>query len=190
MQGNDIILTITGYPGSAAIVSEEDLPLNINQHSVRFAVEDRWPPGFVAAAINSTFGRLQVERLAIGGTRDALDYTSVRELLIPAIDENTRKDIGRSVVTASRAARSAERLTSAAIFLVEALIEGRITEKELCAAQQALSVGCRDSDHAILAGLSCKGFDVSDEKTLFPNIDALYATVDEAERAHTEGETS
>ncbi len=135
------------------------------------------------AYINSTFGRLQVERLAIGGTRDALDYTSVRELLIPAIAENIRKDIGQRVIIATRAVRSAERLASAAIFIVEALIEGRITEKELCAAQQALSLGCWDFDHAILARLSRKGFDVSDEKSLFPDIDALYATVD-MERQH------
>lgn len=170
---NDVVLTITGYPGSAAVVMDSDLPLNINQHSVRFATRDGWPPGFVAAAINSAFGKLQVDRLAIGGTRDALDYPSVRSLLIPAFDLSARMEVGKTVSRANVAMRIAEQLTKAAKLLVECLIEKRLTEAELSLAQSRLEQNDTGADRAILRRLTAKGLDVAGEPPLFPDLAQL-----------------
>ncbi|NLX97797.1 MAG: hypothetical protein GXY83_16660 [Rhodopirellula sp.] len=184
-RANDIILTITGYPGSAAVVSEEDLPLNINQHSVRFAVKEEWYPGFVAAAINSDFGRRQVDRLAIGGTRDALDYPSVKSLLIPESPRSDRQRIDNLVEVSNRALRCAGRLTMAAKMLVEALIEGRISEAELISAQQSLERGDEECDRAVLSRLTQAGADVADKPGLFPDLDALYEAIEDSQRTET-----
>ena len=173
---SDVILSITGYPGTASVVMDDDLPLNINQHSVRFRVSIEFGPGFVAAAINSTFGQLQVGRLSVGGTRDALDYSSVRALLIPELTPAIRKQINTDVLLANRCIRAAQRLTNAATQLVEHLIEGKLSEADLIAAQKALDAGDRSGDRAILASLRVSN--AADAAPLIPDLDALYALLD------------
>ena len=73
----------------------------------------------------------------------------------------------------------AHSLTTAATQLVEHLIEGHLTEADLIAAQQALESGNRDPDRAILASL--KTSTAEDAPALFPDLDALYALLDETE---------
>src|SRR5262249_50600861 len=91
---NDVVLTITGYPGTAAVVAQRHLPANINQHSVRFRVNEDWNPFYVAAFLNSDWGKAQVERRAAGGTRDALDYPSVMSICVPKVSSSEQDDIG------------------------------------------------------------------------------------------------
>jgi len=178
-RAGDVVLSITGYPGIAAVVLEEDLPLNINQHSVRFAVSGEFGPGFVAAAINSRFGQLQVGRFAVGGTRDALDYTSVRSLLVPEFTSDVRQLVNRQVESASLCVRAAQRLVLTAKMLVEQLIAGRITEADLVAAQKALEAGDRTADRAILQAL--RQGNAPDAAPLIPDLDGLYALIDESD---------
>ena len=177
---DDVILSITGYPGTAALVTEDDLPVNINQHSVRFDVKAGVLPGFVCAALNSKFVKYQVDRLAIGGTRDALDYPSVSRLLIPRFDVEVEIAIDESVRDFVAAVKLSQRLTTAAKLLVEALIEGRVTEADLIAAQQALSSGSDHLDRALLARLKTDGFDGSGDH-LFSDLDQLYELLTQAE---------
>ena len=68
-------------------------------------------------------------------------------------------------------------LTTAAKYLVEALIEGKITETELENAQTALQKGDIEPDKAILAKLTRKGYDIANEPPLFPDLDALYQAI-------------
>jgi type I restriction enzyme S subunit len=176
---DDVVLSITGYPGTASVVLDEDLPLNINQHSVRFAVRSEFGAGYVAAAINCRFGQLQVGRLAVGGTRDALDYTSVRSLLIPEFSSETREAINAQVRTANLCVRAAQSVVALAKLLVEHLIDGRLAEAELVAAQKALEAGDRSADREILKGL--RQSDARDAKPLIADVDALYAILDGSE---------
>ncbi|NEX23577.1 hypothetical protein G3480_25425, partial [Thiorhodococcus mannitoliphagus] len=175
----DVVFTITGYPGTAAYVSEDDLPMNINQHSARFDVEDTWGAGYVCAALNSRFVKLQVERSAIGGTRDALDYPSVKGLLIPIFDEELRNEIEEKVVTYVVAKRLASKLLGAAVSMVEGLVEGEVSEDQLIAAQRALASGDRSLDHAVFSRLKVDGWD-GDREPLFPNLEQLYEVLEKA----------
>lgn len=169
---DDIILSITGYPGTAALVTEDDLPVNINQHSVRFDVKADVYPGFVCAALNSRFLKYQVDRLAIGGTRDALDYPSVSRLLIPRFSADIEKAIDESVRDFVAAIKYAQRLTLAAKLLVEALIEGRVSEVALTSAQHGIDVGNDQADLAILQRIKVDGVD-GEGAPLFPDLDKL-----------------
>lgn len=176
---DDVVLSITGYPGTASVVLDEDLPLNINQHSVRFAVRSEFGAGYVAAAINSRFGQLQVGRLAVGGTRDALDYTSVRSLLIPEFSSETREAINAQVRAANLCVRAAQRVVALAKLLVEHLIGGGLNEADLVAAQKALEAGDRSADREILKAL--RQSDAPNTKPLIADVDALYALLDGSE---------
>lgn len=172
----DVVLSITGYPGTASVVMDDDLPMNINQHSVRFAIGSDFGAGFVAAAINSRFGQLQVARFAVGGTRDALDYTSVRSLLIPELTADIRAEINRRVVVANHSIRAAQRLTTAAKMLVERLIEGVNSEADFVTAQEALEAGDRCADRAIMQALRLGG--AQNSPGLFSDLDAFYELLD------------
>lgn len=177
---DDIIFTITGYPGTASLVTEEDLPVNINQHSVRFNIRDGIEPGYVCAALNSKFLKYQVDRLAIGGTRDALDYPSVGRLLIPRYEPEVEKYIGEQARHVNSAVKLSQRLNNAAKLLIEALIQCQLTEEELTAAEQALQAGSDQLDRSILNRLHTDGID-GQEPMLFSDIDELYHLLKRAE---------
>jgi type I restriction enzyme S subunit len=175
----DVILSITGYPGTASLVMADDLPVNINQHSVRFEITGELTSEFVTAALNSPFLKKQVDRLAIGGTREALDYKSVGNLQIPVLSEPDRKNITAWVSTSNRCVRASTRLTSAAKLLVEALIEDKVTEAEFVTAQEALERGDNSADRALLQRVKRGGLDVPGQPPLFPDLDAFYALLNQ-----------
>ncbi|MGV0107589.1 hypothetical protein NSTCB13_06478 [Nostoc sp. DSM 114160] len=101
------------------------------------------------------------------------------EVLIPTWTKQVQNYIGEKVRLALEMQEQVEYLTIAAKLLVEALIEGKITEDELKTAQQALEKGDREPDKTILSRLTRKGIDIKDEPPLFPDLDALYEIIDQ-----------
>ena len=75
--GGDLLVTITGRVGSAA-VAPEGFEGNINQHSVVVKTGSRRTSEYLAAFFNSRVGRALTLRRATGGTRPALDYSALR----------------------------------------------------------------------------------------------------------------
>ncbi|ALJ34263.1 hypothetical protein AEJ54_15635 [Azospirillum sp. Sp 7] len=73
--------------------------------------------------------------------------------------------------------RAVERLVSSAKLLVEYLIDGRLSEADLIAAQKGLEAGKRDADRAVLQSL--RQGDGADAPPLIPDLDGLYALLDE-----------
>ncbi len=81
---DDVLMTITGRVGSAAVVQNKHLPANINQHIVRMRInKNRCLPEFLSTWLNSRIGLAFSNRLATGGTRAALDYQAIRKIRIP-----------------------------------------------------------------------------------------------------------
>ncbi len=181
-QVDDIVLSITGYPGTASLVTEQDLPMNINQHSVRFNVNKGVDSAYVCAALNSEFLKLQVQRLSIGGTRDALDFPSVGNLLIPRLSEDIESAVAVSVRNYIKAVQLSKLLTFLAKTLVEELIEGNISEAELVSAQQALEAGDDSLDRALLERMTAEGID-GEGDPLFDDIEQLYDLLEQAKQA-------
>ena len=94
----DVVLTITGTYGIAAVVPKSFGPANINQHSVRIQVNDEILPEYLCIFLNSNLCRPQLDRAATGSTRLALDYPSIRNLriLFPE-DKNEQKRLSDEV---------------------------------------------------------------------------------------------
>ena len=89
----DVVYTITGTYGVAAVVPQSYGDTNINQHSVRVRVkQDEIIPEYLAAFLNSNLCRPQVDRAATGSSRLALDYDAVRQIrvLLPSTPEQER----------------------------------------------------------------------------------------------------
>lgn len=95
----DVVFTITGSYGIAAVVPPGFGEANINQHSVRIRVNDQVLPEYLSVFLNSELCRPQIDRAVTGSSRLALDYKAIRELkvLLP-LDKKIQKHFA-SVVT-------------------------------------------------------------------------------------------
>lgn len=82
LREQDVILTITGTYGIAAVVPPGFGEANINQHCVRIAVNNLVTPEYLAVFLNSSLCRAQMDRAVTGSSRLALDYTSIRKLMV------------------------------------------------------------------------------------------------------------
>jgi len=78
----DVVLTITGTYGIAAVVQAELGPANINQHSVKIEVNDEILPAYLCVFLNSDLCRPQFDRAVTGSSRFALDYPAIRALRV------------------------------------------------------------------------------------------------------------
>jgi type I restriction enzyme S subunit len=84
-----------------------------------------------------------------------------------------------NIVLAGKAIDVAFQLTNAAKSLVEALIEGQLTEADLIAAEQALQAGNDQLDRRILNRLKTDGID-GQGQPLLSDLDQLYSLLEQA----------
>jgi len=82
LQAHDVVFTITGSYGIAAVVPHGFREANINQHIVRIRVNQDVMPEYLSVFLNSELCRPQIDRAVTGSSRLALDYTAVKELRI------------------------------------------------------------------------------------------------------------
>ena len=93
LQKDDILLTITGVSyGKSAVVTDEFVGANINQHSVKMTVRNI-VPYFLSTFLNCKYGYSQSTRHVVGITRPALDYSAIKSFLIPDLDRKTQETI-------------------------------------------------------------------------------------------------
>lgn len=99
LRKDDVVFTITGSYGIAAVVPENFGEANMNQHSVRIRVNDDVLPEYLSVFLNTELCRPQIDRAATGSSRLALDYPSVRKLriLLP-LDKDEQAKIVQSVM--------------------------------------------------------------------------------------------
>ena len=102
--GGDLLVTITGRIGSAA-VAPDGFEGNINQHSVVVRTGGRAKSEYLAAFLNSHVGRALTLRRAAGGTRPALDYSALRG--VPILEGLPIVEVMRKA-RAKKAAKEAE----------------------------------------------------------------------------------
>jgi len=106
LAANDVLMTITGRVGTAAVVLEKTLPANINQHIVRLRIQGNdCLPEYLAAWLNSSIGNALSNRGVTGGTRIALDYETIRNLLIPLPPLSIQQTIAAEVTSRRNQAR-------------------------------------------------------------------------------------
>ena len=93
LKKDDVLLTITGVSyGKSAVVTDEFVGANINQHSVKMTVENI-APYFLSTFLNCKYGYSQSTRHVVGITRPALDYSAIKSFLIPDLDRNFQEII-------------------------------------------------------------------------------------------------
>jgi type I restriction enzyme M protein len=113
----DVVLTITGTYGIAAVVPKDFGPANINQHSVRVVVDrQEILPEYLCVFLNSDLCRPQFDRAVTGSSRPALDYPAIRNLRIlyppdKADQQDIAGDIMRRLAESSDLRRRADAIS-------------------------------------------------------------------------------
>ncbi|OQX51585.1 hypothetical protein B5M47_00090 [candidate division CPR3 bacterium 4484_211] len=97
LSDNDLLITIKGRVGNAAIVYKLQQDTNINQDVARVVVKKGISPFYLSAFLNSKFGKLQVERIATNQINPFLGLGNLKELLVPIIEIDKQEEIEKLI---------------------------------------------------------------------------------------------
>lgn len=179
-----VVVGMDGIFRSQFFVADE-LPMLVNQR-VAMLVPRKIRGELLTHWLNRPEGQMQLNQWAVKTTVEHTSLSDIGRVLIPRLDENLENKLADDLLNARLAYRYAKFLTQTAKTLVEALIEGQLTEQQLIQAQQALDDGDNSLDQAILSKLSSEGYAIEGATPLLSDIDELYRLLESA--AQTEAE--
>ncbi len=174
----DLLITRKGSFGYASVVMESTAFLTSSEVFVCKPKKPELMP-LLSLFLNSPSGQMQFRQFSTGTTMPGINQGNLANILIPNFDAVDLAAVAAAYKSRYWAMRFAQILTEAAKRLVEALIEGQITEAQLIDAQQALEATDDSLDRAILARLKTDGLDGGGEP-LFPDLDQLYDLLERA----------
>ena len=179
-----IVVGMDGIFRAQFFISDE-LPMLVNQRvamlspqSIRGELLTHW--------LNRPEGQMQLNQWAVKTTVEHTSLSDIGRVLIPRLDKSLENKLSDYLLNARLAYRYAKFLTQVAKTLVEALIEGQLTEQQLIQAQQALEDGDNSLDQAILSKLSAEGYAIEGATPLFSDVDELYSLLEDAAQAEAE----
>jgi type I restriction enzyme S subunit len=183
---NCVLAVRGGSVGIAAKVFDWDESAAISSDLIRmeFASEDL--AAAVAAFLGSKCGACLMKRASYGAVMPKLGQEELASILIPNSILRQGYALSELMRQAELCIRLSASLINSAKLLVEALIERKITEDELIYAQTRLEQGDDAADRAILSRLFEGGWDATETRPLFPDLDAYYETLRMVEREQTE----
>lgn len=179
-----IVVGMDGIFRSQFFISDE-LPMLVNQRvamlspqNIRGELLTHW--------LNRPEGQMQLNQWAVKTTVEHTSLSDIGRVLIPRLDKSLENKLADYLLNARLAYRYAKFLTQVAKTLVEALIEGQLTEQQLIQAQQALEDGDNSLDQAIISKLSAEGYAIEGATPLFSDVDELYSLLEDAAQAEAE----
>lgn len=174
---NMIVLGMDGIFRAQFFLGDE-LPMLVNQrvailtaNDIRAELLTHW--------LNRPEGQMQLNQWAVKTTVEHTSLSDIGRVRIPRLDANIEDDLADKLLSARRAYRYSRFLTICAKQLVEALIEGQLTEAELIAAEQTLQAGNDQLDRRILNRTMTDGID-GQGPSLFGDLDELYSLLAQA----------
>ncbi|HGU7885223.1 TPA: restriction endonuclease subunit S [Escherichia coli] len=181
-----VLVVRTGSIGTAVKVHALDKGCAISSHLIRLEFEDEETAAAVAVFLNSSAGKVLLHKISYGAVQPQIGQEELLALNIPEYVLNEKTQCLALLNSYELAIRSSKSLTVSAKNLVEALIEGQLTEQQLIQAQQALEDGDNSFDQAILSKLSAEGYAIEGATPLFSDVDELYSLLEEAAQAEAE----
>jgi len=175
-----IVLGMDGIFRTQFFLADE-LPMLVNQRVAMIHAHDIRPE-LLTHWLNRPEGQMQLNQWAVKTTVEHTSLADIGRVRIPRLERNFESELADKLLNARLAYRYSRFLITAAKFLVEALIEGQLTEQELITAQQQLEAGDNSADQAILARLTTDGFE-GDEQALFSDLEQLYSLLEQAKDA-------
>lgn len=170
----------TGSIGTAVKVDSRDRSAVISSHLIRLEFADEADAAAVASYLCSPAGKILQHKISYGAVQPQIGQDELLALPIPQFVLDAKEQILTLVTEQECAIRASRSLTTTAKYLVEALIEGLLTEAELIAAEQALQLGNDQLDRRLLNRLRADGVD-GQGPPLFGDLDELYDLLNQAE---------
>ena len=184
--GDVLVSTVRPNRKNVGLVPEigEALPIVASSGFSTLRFRSPEEAAFYLFWLRSDAATMQLMRWDAGSSYPAIDESVPLKVLVPRYADEVVREKGARWYQSFRAQALAEQLTAAAKLLVEALIEAKVTEAELVAAQEDLERGDDAADRALLRRLTRHGLDVPGQPPLFPDIDALYALLAQTQEAN------
>jgi type I restriction enzyme S subunit len=161
---------------AAILPSTEVMTIRVDRNQV--------PASYVRAYLLTKLGYVQIQSTIRGITAHSYpDDMALLDIYVPDVADKDKEEwfaCDEKLALAGKACEVASQLTNASKLLVEAIIEGQLTEAELIAAEQALQAGNDQLDRRILTRLKADGID-SHGPALFADLDELYRLLTQAE---------
>lgn len=127
LQEGDILITIKGRVGNAAVVEHLPGPTNINQDVALLRLVSGVHPYYVIGYLNSVIGRTFINQICTGQINPFLGLGNLRTVSIPIFDQEQMQSIGQRlqqiINQAYETAQSSKRLLDIAKRGVEIAIE-------------------------------------------------------------------
>lgn len=126
----DVLLTIKGRIGNAAIAENVLGSVNINQDVGLLRFNDTLPIWYVVAYLNSKFGKLQSEKMATGAINPFLGLFSIRQFEIPEFSTEVMESIAAKTKANVHAARQAKQRATQLLEAAKRAVEIAIEQSE------------------------------------------------------------
>ncbi len=88
-----VLLSMSGSVGNSAVAHDIPQKLNSNQDIVKITLNKNISPYFLAAFLNSKYGRMQVLRLPVGSVQQHIFLWQTKTILVPIFQENEMRTI-------------------------------------------------------------------------------------------------
>lgn len=180
----DILMTRSGTVGVTTFVGSDYSKFWYGSFIIKCnLVNDKYIPEYVSWFLNSWVGQQQFRRLENGAVQLNVNIEELNSIYVWDASDQFQTLVKQLIENEVSAINASKHLISIAKTLVEALIEGQLTEGQLIQAQQALEDGDNTLDKAILSKLSNEGYAVEGATPLFSDIDELYRLLASANAA-------
>ena len=175
-----VLLSVRGTVGRAAVFNDSTYQVaSLNAAVVTIDCKEIVNPYYLAAFLNSNIGKIQSNRIANGAVQLNMNLSETASNLVVLPPTYVQEEIARIYREKITAKNLSQKLTTTAKLLVEALIEGQISEADLIAAQQQLEAGDTSLDRAILSRLKTDGINGTSQP-MFADLDELYRLLTQA----------
>tara|TARA_R110001583_G_scaffold195128_3_gene369571 strand:- start:430 stop:1959 length:1530 start_codon:yes stop_codon:yes gene_type:complete len=168
-----VLVVRTGSIGTAVKVDGRDSDAVISSHLIKLEFVNAETAAAVASFLNSEGGKVLLHKISYGAVQPQIGQDELLALPIPQSIIDQAEELLRLMTVYEDSIRSTKSLVLTAKSLVEALIEGTLTEQQLINTQKALETDDTSLDRDILDRLTTKGLD-GDGNPLFADLNQLY----------------
>lgn len=133
LRANDLLITIKGRIGNAAVVDNVSRPTNINQDVALLRLIPEIHSYYVVGFLNSILGKALVEQMSTGQINPFLSLGGLRQIPIPIFDLKRMNELGNKVQDDVSQAHEAKIISSQLLNLAKTAVEQAIEQDEAIA---------------------------------------------------------
>jgi hypothetical protein len=97
LQEGDVLVTIKGRVGNAAVVEHLPGPTNINQDVALLRLKPNCHPYYIAGFLNSKAGKAFIEQISTGQINPFLGLGSLKQIPIPIFEKSRMDELGELI---------------------------------------------------------------------------------------------